>query len=49
MSTTNSITDISPIICETEKVYINVANDIIGEINKMSEFEKYRWIKGGLL
>ena len=44
--TTGDIIDVSPLVCETEKIYINSANDLIKKIGEQSEFIKYIWMKG---
>lgn len=45
-ATTNDIVDVSPLVCETEKIYINSANDLIKQIGNQNDFYKYLWLKG---
>ncbi len=44
--TTGGITEVTPLVCETEKIYIDTANSLLGQINKESEFVKYLWLRG---
>jgi hypothetical protein len=37
--------DIAPIVCETEKIYINIANDLIKKIESQNDFVKFLWLK----
>jgi len=45
-STTNDIVEVTPLVCETEKIYINTANDLIAKINKENIFNKFIWTQG---
>ena len=45
MSATGDIKEVSPLVCETEKIYIYTANDLLGRINEENEFVKFTWLK----